>query len=389
MVGLLELEELPQSHTSSSLPTENEADNDFSSGQIGKGSLVPSGSVDFSGQLLKSGDGRFVVPFISRYFRWSFSVAWMSQADPSKWMDDISKDYRRTRSLESVFIPLVDFLVYKNKSLVAPPARAKSKRTLSAKMNLAQTPFSNQLTSSSSSLSNDLQTFEVKKHVVKIAFTCGDGLDDVGKDTGGGILTTVCTTHVLTQLLDKLMWASDLKMKGKGPDFVCLDDDDVGAIEQPLPIEHLYATDVDESKKSKIDAVVTWHRKIHVNWKAVVQDFVKEWMSYQDHNKKKGIIRQQKASASAGASPDFVLKKMYEDAEGYKSTSTVAKALSRIHDAALALGTFRLFNLSDNIGRTEDGEKDEKDKKSRKDFKFHEALLYVTSICNLSCSTHW
>lgn len=318
--------------------------------------LVP----EFVGKVLMSRDGKCVVPYLSRCFNWSFSVAWMSDGDPLTWLHTNSMellrvpDARRARSIDTVFMPLVEVLVHKNKSMVKFMTTGNSGTTFPEES-------SNALITPTSPL--ELKPYQVNQEVMRIAFETANQLDDIGKGTAGDILTTVCTTHVLTQLLDKITWASELYKRGKGPLVISLDED-FAAIDQPLPIGRYYSDDLESTKKSKIDAIVNWHKKVHAGWREITQKFIQDWDGYQEQKRKDKTSPQLGGDSEALPDSNTILKELFADSGAYKKSAKIAKALSRIHEAVLALGSFRLFDLNQAL-------------ENKKDFCFHEALLYV------------
>ena len=210
-------------------------------------------------------------------------------------------------------------------------------------------------------LSEGRKRLQVSSEVTRIVFETEDRLEGIGKGSDAKPFTIVCLAHIITELVDKLIWAYDLKTQGINPNVN--EDHEVLEIDEPLPVELSGNNPLlcDDKTKTKIEDLIKWHHKVHVQWRTVVKDFILHWYQCCD----KGTDGQQpKTPPVPNTDVKVLLKKMFEATENQRTKSQVEKVLSRIHDAALALSSFRLFDLKkwNNVCG---------------DFNFHEAILCV------------
>ncbi|KLO16398.1 hypothetical protein SCHPADRAFT_995211 [Schizopora paradoxa] len=307
---------------------------------------------EFIRAALTSRDGWIAIPFISRCFSWSFNVAWMTQVNPSTWITKNIMDASRRKTIDSIFAPLVDYLLHRNRMLFS-----------NTRKGLTSTGYYKYR-----------NRYEVKPEVMKIIFESEIQLEGMGKGSVGKSFAVVCLTHIITELVDKLIWAYDLKTKGIEPTVRGHDDAEVLIVDEPLPVK-IYSNNpalVDDKAKKKIGQLVKWHHKIHVEWRTVVKDFILQWIQCHAETRKG---QQPKTPIVYDADAKILLKKMYEATEKQRTTSQVEKVLSRIHDAALALSSFRLFDLKkwDHIFQ---------------DFSFHEAILNICEKKDTKLQNH-
>lgn len=114
---MVHIEEVPDTTTA----IQDNTSHEFSSSRtIETAQLLPN----FVGKVLKSGDGLVSVPFLSRMYNWSYNVAWMSKVDPSTWIFETRLELARrpnrniTTCLNLVIIPVIDFLVHRNRCMI-------------------------------------------------------------------------------------------------------------------------------------------------------------------------------------------------------------------------------------------------------------------------------
>lgn len=340
---MVHIEEVPDTTTA----IQDNTSHEFSSSRtIETAQLLPN----FVGKVLKSGDGLVSVPFLSRMYNWSYNVAWMSKVDPSTWIFETRLELARrpnrnlTTCLNSVIIPVIDFLVHRNRCMI----------DLNQDSDM---PSHLQILDSS-------ESYLVDQGVVKIAFGNVSNLDDVGREDSGSLYSSVCTAHILTQLLDKLIWVSELRKKGNGPSIICIDDGD-DEVEEPLAMDHHYSNTTNEERKGKINDVVAWYNKIHVGWKAVVESFIKNWDASELLRNQRRSQQENDLQNSSNLPTTTFLKSMYENTVAAEGKSDIAKSLARINDAVLALASFRLFDLKAALAN----------QNKKKEFNFHKEIL--------------
>ncbi|KLO06454.1 hypothetical protein SCHPADRAFT_895409 [Schizopora paradoxa] len=290
---------------------------------------------EYIGSTLTSTDGRIVVPHISNCSSWSFHSPWMTRANPSVWMKKHLNASDRSRAVDGIFSPLVDFLVHTTKTLMVDLSSEQGKRALTT-----------------------TREFQVKADVMKIVFDDESRLDALGEGAGK-IFPTCCTAHLTTLLLDKLMWAYDLRNKGAGMTVICLDN-------ETLPVVPYDKSSVDEKKKKKIDALIELHKRTTVDWKTTVLDFISAW------NQSRSEIpgpQQHAFNTLSETNPAQFIKNLYEASERQYTSAKLGRVMSRFHDTVMALTSYRLFNLKQAL--------EDQENKVRAKFHFHKAILAI------------
>ena len=323
-----------------------------------EGSLVPSRSnafPEFMGTPLVTSDGLCTVPFVSSCLSWSLNVPWLAKENPSNWLERRISSSDARQHLNHVFSPLVDYLVYRNRNLV----------------DFVDSPGQSALV-------------RVKDEVMNITYGSVNRVDAIGNGSGP-LVSTVCASHVMSLFVDKLMWAYDLKNNGKGLTVLCLDD----AVDNSAPVELYRPNTLDVKKAEKLKALKNWHDKFESDWKSVVVDFISAWNAEQKRqlatmrarNPTDQAVGSSTSALSTSTSKEIALQdtksflsEVYMSTEKQYHIQKVSKAISRIHDAVLALSSFRLFDFK-KCGAN--------DRNGLGGFSFHEALLYVMSFQTL------
>ena len=271
----------------------------------------PMAFTDFVGSKLVASDG-YVVPFLSNCFSWSLRTPWLMKFNPSLWLDRHRGLPSSETYITSVFSPANDYLVLVNKDLVEFTGEGSSVR--------------------------------VKQTVHSV--TCGtlaslDNLTDAA--------SMVCTSHLFSQLVDKLMWAHELKRNGAGLTVLCLDEAD----EKPTDIRLFDPANPDQTVKKKIKKAKKFHDKYESDWKRLVVDFIEKW-----NGSGAGLDVAQETSGPGEAEglvvatqkpgPTKVFLQAVWDA-GHQShmDSKVSKVLTRIYDAILGLCSLRLLKFKE------------------------------------------
>lgn len=195
-------------------------------------------------------------------------------------------------------------------------------------------------------------------------------VSDLSKDTSNSIFANVCTTHILSQLMDRIVWAVNLRKNGGVPNIISLFDttEEFSAV---VPVGEIYRSNVDEKVKSKLKPFVDWHREVHASWRQTVRTFIQDWENHvlpllqEDAQKEErsGQRENQKEKGKKSKRKEK-LKDLFEEVQASERKLDIFKVLLRLHDCALALGTFQLFDLNGEMERS-----------SRAEFNFHNALL--------------
>lgn len=309
----------------------------------------------FVGQMLTSQDGTRTAPFYSRFFPMAFAVSWLSQENPSDWMTGLKRELESSHDqhlgsiLEEVVGPLNDILLHRNWSMLkAVPSDHGGRLSSSTEVTMH--------------LEIDgavLEMAEIPEHV-----------SDLSKDTSNSIFANVCTTHILSQLMDRIVWAVNLRKNGGVPNIISLFDttEEFSAV---VPVGEIYRSNVDEKVKSKLKPFVDWHREVHASWRQTVRTFIQDWENHvlpllqEDAQKEErsGQRENQKEKGKKSKRKEK-LKDLFEEVQASERKLDIFKVLLRLHDCALALGTFQLFDLNGEMERS-----------SRAEFNFHNALL--------------
>lgn len=272
-----------------------------------------SALAEFLGTQLVSRDGADAVTFYSNWVSWSLGVPWMVRNNPSAWLDKRFAIPRHEQFMNIIFSPINDYLIYKNAELL----------TFTDQKSLPR----------------------LRQDVLDVACEEISTLDAICD-----VPATICTAHLFSQLVDKMMWAYDLR--DNKITIICLDDSSIQRLEDGAR---------DENRQKKIKAVKDWHNKLEHNWKSVVVNFIHGW----NDDAMKAAHSKSSTAASRGSDDTRIfLDEMLKAVDRQCNMHKVTKAMSRIHEAVLALSTFRLFNL-----------KDAKNLKRNKKFSFHDALM--------------
>lgn len=322
----------------------DDLENDVSTMHSSRRSVSPDRvNMDFIGATLVSSDGLYSVPFVSSCFSWSLNVPWMRRMNPTDWLKERLAVRNSQPHLNAIFSPLLDYLVYKNRTLVESVER---------------TPF-----------------LRVKQDVINITYGTVNRVDAIG-NASGPMANGVCAAHVMSQFTDKLMWAYDLKNDGKGLTVLCLDD----AIDDSAPV-HLCSEESSEADSKKLDKLYNikkWHDKFEDDWRSVVLGFIQGWNEEQKRSlsairARLSNVQTQTSTAEVGRWNDKIastndaktfLSNVYQTTERHYRVHKVSKAVARILDAVLALSSFRLFDIKKCEGEKHPGS-----------FAFHHALL--------------
>lgn len=260
--------------------------------------------------LLEDTDTGTQVPFFSRATQWAYSTQWYSNENFSKWLQNVEADMdfiedRPVRqvlrhALYRVAMPVMRVLVARNHNMTATAADPKHPG-----FHLAS-------------------GLEVVLDVPRTLSIISKNKTAIHKQW--------TMTHLLTVLLDRLMWnitLTSLNDRELFPSRSLADDATIhNALHPQVFIEKGH-------QDSVLQKAVGWHQDIQVNWLKITSEFVKQWSDYKQSN----LLEEEGENADEDAT---ILQRLYRRNIILRKRGALFPAMCAIHNAALAIASFDL-----------------------------------------------
>ncbi len=258
--------------------------------------------------VLRDPDTQDEAPFFSRALQWAYSTRWYSSEDPTKWLQNIEKRIENADRLD---------LEHAVACLVKPLLRVLVAR------NHGLTHVANKPTQPGHHLEPDLER----------ELQAPDTLSRLGKKQSANLKQWMMT-HLLTLLLDRIMWSiTQTSLKGLPlfPNRSSADDAILYSLLHPQ-------VDIEMgSRDSSINKVLNWRTEAQTNWLKTVMEFISMWEAY----KQTDAIE----AEHEGDDEMTQLQRLHLRNIILQSRGMIFPAMCALHNAVLALASLQLVRI--------------------------------------------